>query len=59
MEIKSAGHNFGKGEDEAPELLTDADLLISDGIRFVKRHSKNENISFSIIWFRIYLRKRS
>ncbi len=59
IEITSTGKNFSKGEDEALELLkiTKADVLISDDIRFVKKHSENEKISFSVILFGILLEK--
>ncbi|MDJ1422076.1 MAG: hypothetical protein M5U10_09200 [Candidatus Methanoperedens sp.] len=59
IEIKSAGKNFITGEDEALELLkmTEADLLISDDIRFVKKHRENEKISFSVVLFGILLKR--
>ncbi len=60
VEVKSAGKNFSQGEDEALELMkkTKADILISDDIRFVKKHSRNEKISFSVILFGILLEKK-
>ena len=59
IEIKSGGKSFRHGEDEALELLkiAKADLLISDDIMFVKKQSRNEKISFSVVLFGILLEK--
>ncbi len=60
IEIISTGNKFAQGEDEALELLAQmkADILISDDIRFVKRHKNNEKISFSVVLFGILLERR-
>ncbi len=60
IEVKPAGKNFSQGEDEALELMkiTKADILISDDIRFVKKQSRNEKISFSVVLFGILLEKK-
>ena len=60
IEVVPAGRKFRKGEDEALELLakTKADILISDDIEFVKKHRKNEKISFSVILFGILLERK-
>jgi len=60
IEVKPAGKNFSHGEDEALELMkiTKADILISDDIRFVKKQSRNEKISFSVVLFGILLEKK-
>ena len=60
IEVKSADKNFRHGEDEALELMniTNADILISDDIRFVKKQSRNEKISFSVVLFGILLEKK-
>ncbi len=60
IEVKPAGKNFRRGEDEALELMkiTKADILISDDIRFVKKQSGNEKISFSVVLFGILLEKK-
>lgn len=59
-EIISASGNFGKGEDEALELLSHmkADILISDDIEFVRKNRNNEKISFSVVLFGILLEKK-
>lgn len=60
LEIMPASHNFDKGEDEALYLLkeTNADILVSDDIEFVKKHRDNEKISFSVVLFGILLEKK-
>lgn len=60
IEIISTGNKFAQGEDEALELLAQmkADILISDDIRFVKKHKNNEKISFSVVLFGILLERR-
>lgn len=60
IEIISTGNKFAQGEDEALELLAqmNADILISDDIRFVKKHKNNEKISFCVVLFGILLERR-
>ncbi len=60
IEIISTGNKFAQGEDEALELLAQmkADILISDDIRFVKKHKNNEKISFCVVLFGILLERR-
>jgi len=60
IDIISAGNKFTQGEDEVLELLAQmkADILISDDIRFVKKHKNNEKISFSVVLFGILLERR-
>jgi predicted nucleic acid-binding protein len=60
LEIMPASHNFDKGEDEALYLLkeTNADILVSDDIAFVKKQRNNEKISFSVVLFGILLEKK-
>lgn len=60
IEIISAGNKFTQGEDEALELLAQikADILISDDIRFVKKHKNNEKISFSVVLLGILLERK-
>lgn len=60
IEIISTGNKFAQGEDEALELLAQikADILISDDIRFVKKHKNNEKISFCVVLFGILLERK-
>lgn len=60
IEIVSAGKKFDFGEDEALELLENmgADILISDDIRFVKKHRNNEKISFSVVLLGILMERK-
>ncbi|MBU4077186.1 MAG: hypothetical protein KKI06_10865, partial [Euryarchaeota archaeon] len=61
IEIVSAGKKFDIGEDEALELLEKmgADILISDDIRFVKKHRNNEKISFSVLLLGILMERKN
>jgi predicted nucleic acid-binding protein len=51
IEVRKTKHSHLKGEDEAAELLIEqnADLLISDDIKFVLKNKNNKKIAFSII----------
>ena len=60
IEIVSTGKKFDIGEDEALELSEKmgADILISDDIKFVKKHRNNEKISFSVVLLGILMERK-
>jgi len=60
QEIALGDDELGEAAKEALELLKNnkADILISDDIKFVKKHKNNEKISFSVILFGILMERK-
>ncbi len=57
IEVRKTTRASLKGEDEALDLLTelDADILISDDIKFVMKNRDNKKIAFSVILLGVLL----
>ena len=57
VEMRKTMHSYLRGEDEALDILAelDADLLISDDIKFVMKNKGNRKIAFSVILLGVLL----
>ncbi len=57
IEVRKTSREYLKGEDEALDLLTelDADILISDDIKFVMKNKNNRKVAFSVILLGVLL----
>ena len=57
IEVRKTTHSYLRGEDEALDILAelDADLLISDDIKFVMKNRGNRKIAFSVILLGVLL----